>query len=212
MTQTLPVIVTPVAGGDNQVGVGLHEPITLALQRMDRPSGCGTASRELALDEAGDHPSPPLRLDRGNDLTEDDLGELLAMIKAGAGFSLDTPPPATIPFTKLHFGGVKHQPLVLKGIANVQGVNRLVPEAQLKFCPAGLTVVYGRNGSGKSGFVRILRTACRTRIEKAGQLKVLADVYGDGLGPQSANIIIDTGTGDTPVKWEPGMTAPPELM
>lgn len=152
------------------------------------------------------------RLAISNDLTEDDLGELLAIIKAGAGLALDTPPPAPVPFTKAHFGGVKHQPVVLKGITNVQGVNRLVPEAQLTFCPAGLTVVYGRNGSGKSGFVRILRTACRTRIEKAGQLKVLADVYGDGLGPQSADIIIDTGAGDTPVKWEPGMTAPPELM
>jgi energy-coupling factor transporter ATP-binding protein EcfA2 len=152
------------------------------------------------------------RLAISDELTEDDLGELLAIIKAAAGFSLATLPPAAVPFTKAHFGGGKHQPVVLKGIANVQGVNRLVPAAQLTFCPAGLTVVYGRNGSGKSGFVRILRTACRTQIEKAGQLKVLADVYGDGLRPQAADIIIDTGAGDTRVKWTPGMSAPAELM
>ncbi|WP_133365514.1 AAA family ATPase [Qipengyuania sediminis] len=152
------------------------------------------------------------RLAISNELTEEDLGELLAMIKQGAGFALDDPAPAPVPFAKAHFGGVKHQPIVLKGIANVTNVNRLVHEAQLTFCPAGLTVVYGRNGSGKSGFVRILRTACRTRIEKAEKLRVLGDVYGASSGPQSADIIIDSGGGDMPVKWQPGMAAAPELM
>jgi energy-coupling factor transporter ATP-binding protein EcfA2 len=152
------------------------------------------------------------RLAISNELTEEDLCELLAMIKQGAGFVVDEPAPAPVAFTKAHFGGVKQQPIVLKGIANVKNVNRLVPEAQLVFCPAGLTVVYGRNGSGKSGFVRILRTACRTRIEKAEKLRVLGDVYGASTGPQSADIIIDNGGGDISIKWQPGMVANPELM
>ena len=64
-----------------------------------------------------------------------------------------------------------------------------MPAAALTFTPnGGLTVIYGRNGSGKSGFVRIFRTACRTRTDNPAKLKVLADVYGSGGGPQEAEI------------------------
>ncbi|MBL8652354.1 MAG: AAA family ATPase [Sphingopyxis sp.] len=152
------------------------------------------------------------RLAVSNDLTDGDSDELLAMIKHAAGFVLPSPAPTPVPFVKAHFGGGKQQPVVLKGIANVENVNRLVPKAGLDFCPKALTVVYGRNGSGKSGFVRILRTACRTRVEKADKLKVLSDVYGGSTGPQAAEIIVDTGSGDASIAWTSGMTARPELM
>lgn len=151
------------------------------------------------------------RLAIANDLTETDQDELLAMIKQAAGLTLACEPPAPIAFAKAHFGGGAQAPVVLKGIANVQGVNRLVAKASLTFCPKALTIVYGRNGSGKSGFVRILRTACRTRIENPALLKVLADVYGDGAGAQAADIMVDLGGGDVPIAWTPGMAAAPQL-
>ncbi len=151
------------------------------------------------------------RLAIANDLSESDEAELLGTIKHAAGFTLADAPPAADPFTKAHFSGGSHTPIVLKGIANITGVNRLVANASLDFCPKALTVVYGRNGSGKSGFVRILRTACRTRVESAATLKVLADVYGDGKGALSADIVIDSGAGDVSIAWSPGMTAAPQL-
>lgn len=146
------------------------------------------------------------------ELSEDDLSELLTMIKAAAGLDVSKPAPAASPFSKEHFGGGNHQPIVLKGITNVQNINRLMPQAGMTFCPKALTVIYGRNGSGKSGFVRILRTACRTRVEAAAKLRVLGNVYGPVSGPQTADIIIDAGQGDVPVKWTSGMPASPELM
>ncbi|GAB5460209.1 MAG: AAA family ATPase [Hoeflea alexandrii] len=146
------------------------------------------------------------------ELSEGDLSELLTMIKSAAGLDVPNPAPAVTPFCKEHFGGGQHQPITLKGIANVQNVNRLTPQAKITFCPKALTVVYGRNGSGKSGFVRILRTACRTRVEAAAKLRVLGNVYGTVSGPQTADIIIDAGQGDMPVKWASGMPASPELM
>lgn len=152
------------------------------------------------------------RLAISNDLTEADASELLAMVKSAAGFKLSVAAPNAVPFTKAHFGGGKHQPIILKGIANVQNVNRLTANASLTFCPKALTIVYGRNGSGKSGFVRILRTACRTRVENPAKLKVLADVYGGVAGPQTAEIVIDAGAGDTTIHWSPGATASPQLM
>jgi energy-coupling factor transporter ATP-binding protein EcfA2 len=152
------------------------------------------------------------RLAVSNELTDTDIDELLAMIKQGAGFELATPAPKSVPFAKAHFGGGKQPPIVLKGIANVENVNRLVANAGLDFCPKALTVIYGRNGSGKSGFVRILRTACRTRVENPAKLKVLSDVYGGSTGPQSADIIINGSKGDTSIAWTTGMTAAPELL
>eukprot|EP01037_Dinobryon_pediforme_P021625 gene21625-22544_t len=152
------------------------------------------------------------RLAIGNELTATDLDELLGMAKFAAGFKLATAPKEAVPFAKTDFGGDEHQPIILKGIANIENVNRLMPKASLTFCPKALTIVYGRNGSGKSGFVRILRTACRTRVENPAKLKVLADVYGGTSGPQSAEIIIDAGAGDVAIDWSPGKAASPQLM
>ena len=96
------------------------------------------------------------RLAISNDLTESDHDALLAMIKSAAGLKLEADPPTPIPFTKAHYGGGSHQPIILKGIANVENINRLKSKASLSFCPKALTIVYGRNGSGKSGFVHDL--------------------------------------------------------
>jgi ABC-type lipoprotein export system ATPase subunit len=150
------------------------------------------------------------RLAISNDLSDMDLAELLAMIRSAAGLDA-APPPAVVPFTKAHFGTSNGPSVVLKGVANVQNVNRLLTNASLSFCPKALTIVYGRNGSGKSGFVRILRTACRTRVDSPAKLKVLADVYGSGSGQQSADILVDIGAGDTAIAWKPGMVADPLL-
>lgn len=152
------------------------------------------------------------RLAISSELTDHDVEELLALVKSTAGFKLNLDPPAPVPFTKAHFGGSEQQPIILKGITNVANVNRLVENASLSFCPKALTVVFGRNGSGKSGFVRILRTACRTRVENPAKLKVLADVYGSDTGPQAAEIIIDAGAGEISIPWAPGETAAPQLM
>lgn len=152
------------------------------------------------------------RLALSDDLVADDLGELLGMVKAGSGLPTASVPPAPIPFEKDHFCGASKHSIVLKGIANAENINRLIPKAGLTFCPSNLTVIYGRNGSGKSGFVRILRTACRTRIENAAKLRVLADVYGDAAGPQSADILVEVNGVETTVTWTPGMIADPALM
>lgn len=151
------------------------------------------------------------RLALADNLTEDDLGALLGMIKQAAGLPTAAP-PVPVPFQKAHFGGTAKYPVVLKGIANVENINRLASKAGMTFCPKNLTVIYGRNGSGKSGFVRILRTACRTRIENASTLRVLADVYGNSTGPQSAEVLVEVNGVEKTVTWVPGMAADPDLM
>src|SRR5690606_33275545 len=48
-------------------------------------------------------------------------------------------------------------------ISAVQNVNQLAASQTVKFGDAGLTVVYGHNGAGKSGYARILKRACGAR-------------------------------------------------
>lgn len=54
--------------------------------------------------------------------------------------------------------------VVLVSIGKFQHVNRLPSDQVLKFGAApGLTIVFGDNGAGKSGYARVVKKACRTR-------------------------------------------------
>ena len=63
--------------------------------------------------------------------------------------------------------------LKLVAIKNIANVNALAPEQTIKVGP-NLTVVYGNNGSGKSGYVRLLNNAFPSRGDKV----ILPDVFG----------------------------------
>ena len=45
-------------------------------------------------------------------------------------------------------------------ISDINGVNALANDASLEFSTEGITVVYGLNGAGKSGFMRIFKQLC----------------------------------------------------
>jgi energy-coupling factor transporter ATP-binding protein EcfA2 len=64
-------------------------------------------------------------------------------------------------------------PVQLASVGNVENANRLAKEQVLHFAVNGLTAIYGDNGSGKSGYVRILKQVCRTREADA----VLPNVF-----------------------------------
>lgn len=64
------------------------------------------------------------------------------------------------------------EPIRLKSIKNVVGVNALSPNQQLDI-GLQLTVIYGPNGSGKSGYARILKASCFTRSK---QLSILGNI------------------------------------
>ena len=51
----------------------------------------------------------------------------------------------------------------LRAIKNLRNVNAIAENQQLVVGPAGMTVIYGDNGSGKSGYSRVLKRACRAR-------------------------------------------------
>jgi ABC-type transport system involved in cytochrome c biogenesis ATPase subunit len=63
---------------------------------------------------------------------------------------------------------------VLVGVSRVRNVNALVPDQTLTF-GHGLTVIYGENATGKTGYARLLGCAGFTRDEQ----ELLPDVFGD---------------------------------
>lgn len=62
----------------------------------------------------------------------------------------------------------------LLGVRDVKNVNRLRSNEQLTFGADGVTVVFGFNGSGKSGYARLIKQMVRTRDRE----EILSDVFG----------------------------------
>ena len=56
--------------------------------------------------------------------------------------------------------------LAICAINNVEGVNALKTGQSLKFSPEGITVVYGDNGAGKSGYIRIIKQVSNARYKE----------------------------------------------
>lgn len=92
------------------------------------------------------------------------------------------------------------EPISLVSIKNTTAINALAGQQELSFEPSGLTVIYGDNGSGKSGYVRILKHACRSRDEK---FAIHRDVEDKTDTPQSADICFTRGSNAEQFNWTP---------
>ncbi len=77
----------------------------------------------------------------------------------------------------------------LKALSNLRGANALPATAALVFSP-GLTVIYGGNGVGKSGFARVLSSACFCRNRPT----VIPDIYANGPQPSLAATVNISGS------------------
>lgn len=92
------------------------------------------------------------------------------------------------------------EPISIVSIKNPTAINALASQQELSFEPAGLTVIYGDNGSGKSGYVRVLKHACRSRDEKFAIHRDLEDKTDT---PQSAEICFTRGATAEQFNWTP---------
>jgi len=72
-------------------------------------------------------------------------------------------------------------------IGSVQFVNALQQEEPLKFGPNGITIVYGDNASGKSGYARLIKRMVRARHVEP----ILTDVFSDtGRSTPQATVVM----------------------
>lgn len=114
------------------------------------------------------------RLVLNDELFEDDLRELGEICKSAHGLSEQKD---ALPLTKAHipsFDTTSSQ-VVLDSIYHHRGANALAEGQTLNFS-SSLTVVYGDNAAGKTGYIRILKSACRAR----GQENILGNVVSGG--------------------------------
>ena len=100
------------------------------------------------------------------------------------------------------------KPVAITGLRDPLGVNALAGGQGLTFAASGLTIVYGDNGSGKSGFVRVLKSACRSRDEKTA---ILRDVNSADEVPQSAHIDFEVAGRVETYDWCPEQEDHPDL-
>ena len=113
-----------------------------------------------------------------------DYAELYALLKVAHGL----PNPLGLtpePLKAAHLPPVLQagEKVVLKAIRDFVHVNRIAPGQKLNFAPSGMTVIYGGNGSGKSGYVRVMKRACRARDQAE---KVLPDANDPAAQPMTA--------------------------
>lgn len=105
------------------------------------------------------------RLLNQSKLTDKDVSELATLCQQEAGGKL---PKTTYSFPASAFTQGAAGSLRLCSISDVEGVNALAPRKPLELGKGNITIVYGSNGSGKSGYVRLLKQVCGAR--KAGTL------------------------------------------
>jgi energy-coupling factor transporter ATP-binding protein EcfA2 len=143
-------------------------------------------------------------------LTQDSLSatdeqELLLMLKAPYGLLVSggtspTPQPlvpASIPGTQ-----ASSQRVTLLAMKDLTNVNAIPPGSRpLTFGDKGITIIYGDNASGKSGYARVLKKACRARhIEP-----IYPDVRAQApTGPPSASFAISRNSQPEELQWVEG--------
>lgn len=134
------------------------------------------------------------------ELTDDDIDELTALCKDSSR--------ASEFLAEQHISAQRTgaPTVALKKLRGVENVNALAEGQSLTFIPKGVTIIYGDNGAGKSGYVRILKNACRARAVRGKQEPILPNIYEQQSGPQRAELQYHAGAQIQNTDWENGKT------
>jgi energy-coupling factor transporter ATP-binding protein EcfA2 len=92
-------------------------------------------------------------------------------------------------------------------ITRPEHVNALTSDKPLTFEEAGLSIIFGDNGTGKSGYARLLKRITRARHQE----EILSDVFRDtALAKPRAALTVRVGDKETSLIWPESM--PQELQ
>ena len=150
------------------------------------------------------------RLFQKGDLSSEDLRDLYALLKVQHGIpdpngrkpkpvsAEDVPDPTSKALT-----------VVLLWMRDLKYVNSIAEGQALSFSPQGLTVIYGPNASGKSGYARVMKRACRARDQEDVLPNAAFDRSSQGT-PQATFDIVENGV-DKSLVWTDGSPSPPLL-
>lgn len=130
-------------------------------------------------------------------LSATDLAEIRAMVEESAGA------PAPIPLSISHIPTMgSGTSTLLLSLSQLKNVNGFPDGRELEVADQGLTLVFGENGAGKSGFARVMKRACRARHSAP----VLPNAFaaGERPTPPQALIAFRTGGKDHQITWTEG--------
>lgn len=151
-------------------------------------------------------------LEKGN-LVEIDLAELERICRAK--HQVDTSHSSAIPCDHLAQTHLPTAPGVAESVSLIsvgdfKNVNRLPPGQTIPLgAEIGLTVIYGENGAGKSGYARVIKKACRAR---GLQPIIRPNAFASAAAAKaSAEIVFKIGGTNVPVTWMDGVGADPRL-
>ncbi len=153
------------------------------------------------------------RICQHGSLKQFDLEELVSMCELDNDIEVpknkQVPNPVSLELKSMTIDSTNQRNIRLLSISNVKNVNRLVEEQKLTFSDCGLTVIYGDNGTGKSGYCRILKQVCRARGRSK---KILTDVFNSKNDVQpSAKMKYAMGKNNLSFNWTIECIAPSEL-
>ena len=151
------------------------------------------------------------RLFTQESLTAEDLDDLYALLKAEHGIP-DSKGRTANPLAddKIPAGAQPNEHVELVAMKNLTNVNAIAENQRLEFGAKGLTVIYGDNGSGKSGYSRVIKKACRAR-DQSEQILPNANTPPGKAGPAAATFEITVNGTPKELHWVNGKPAPPEL-
>jgi len=140
-------------------------------------------------------------------LSTHEYSEILALAKADLKLA---PPPENlkpVPPVAGAFSGSPARTVAVKllSIDDVRNVNIIKSGQTQPFAESGVTVVYGNNGSGKSGYSRILKLACQARDKDED---ILPDVFATApTGTPTARLKIKQDNEPKDIVWTQGTPA-----
>ncbi len=143
-------------------------------------------------------------------LTEADRAEIALLIKTSVGLPNDQQLRAVrVALDALPVGAGPGQDVSITAVRNPRNLNAIGFEDGISFSPSGLTVVYGYNGSGKSGYARALKKACRARDTEA----ILPNVFAPPTPLRPAQAKFEWVANAVPgsADWQDGSPPPQEL-
>ena len=101
------------------------------------------------------------KLARSERMGEDIISELADMAESESSGAATNSDDAKTSDFEMSVSGT--EPVNVVAIASPQSVNALTWDEGLSFASGGMTIVYGENGSGKSGYARVLKKVTRAR-------------------------------------------------
>jgi energy-coupling factor transporter ATP-binding protein EcfA2 len=103
------------------------------------------------------------------------------------------------------------QAVVLRALHTLTNVGKIPSDQTLDFQAQGLTIVYGGNGTGKSGYARVLKQACRARSSGTVYANAYADNYQKLIPGATIDFELNGASEQTTWSGQHGHVSRPEL-